>query len=58
LGLSQLLDLWKKRRTGKLRWAGLLAVLAYLIIHAGVFIILSPVFARWVKVFELFYPPY
>jgi len=59
LGLSRLLDVWKSRRTGKLRWAAVLTVTGYLLIHISIFVILSPVFAHWVKVAELFYPlPY
>ena len=48
LGLSQLLDIWKSKRPGKLRWAAIVVVSGYLLLHVGVFVILSPVFARWV----------
>ena len=58
LGLAQLLDVWKTRRTGKLRWVAVLAVPGYLLLHAGVFVILSPVFDKWVHIFEYFCPPY
>ncbi len=48
LGVSQLLTLWKTRADGKLRWVAMLAVLGYLLLHVGVFVILSPVFNWWV----------
>ncbi len=44
MGLSQLLDIWQIRKTGKLRWFSLLAVWGFLILHMVVFVILSPVF--------------
>ena len=50
LGLSQLLNIWKTRRTGKLRWVALLAVSGYLLLHVGIFVVLAPTFARWVPV--------
>ena len=50
LGLSQLLDVWKTKKTGKLRWVAMLAVPVYLLLHTGVFVILSPVFAKWVPI--------
>ena len=46
LGLSQLLHVWKTKGSGKLRWVALLAVSSYLLLHAGVFVILSPVFPQ------------
>ena len=48
LGLSQLLDVWHGRREGKLRWVAGLAVPVYLTCHLAVFVLLSPVFARWI----------
>jgi len=48
LGLSQLLDVWKAKRPGKLRWVIISPVSGYLLLHVVVFVILSPVFARWV----------
>ncbi|MFC1992407.1 phospholipid carrier-dependent glycosyltransferase [Chloroflexota bacterium] len=48
LGLSQLLDIWRNRRQGKQRWAALLTVSGYLLCHIGIFVILSPVFSRWI----------
>jgi len=56
LGLSQLLDIWKNRRQGKLRWVAMLAVPIYLLCHVVVFVILSPVFARWIPLFYINYP--
>jgi len=44
LGLSQLLTIWKTRRVGKLRWVAILAVITFLLLHVGVFVILSPAF--------------
>jgi dolichyl-phosphate-mannose-protein mannosyltransferase len=48
LGLSHLLDIWRARREGKLRWVAGLAVPVYLASHLTIFVILSPVFARWI----------
>jgi len=47
LGLSQLLGIWKTNKDGKLRWVAILTVFGYLLLHAGVFIVLSPVFNWW-----------
>ena len=47
LGLSQLLGVWKTRRSGKLRWAAMLGVSGYLLLHVVTFVILSPVFSPW-----------
>jgi predicted membrane-bound dolichyl-phosphate-mannose-protein mannosyltransferase len=49
MGLSRLVDLWRTRRTGKARWAAIIAVSGYLLLHIAVFVILSPVFTQWVK---------
>jgi len=57
LGLSQLLDVWESKKQGKLRWAAMLAVPGYLVCHIAVFVILSPVFARWVPLFYTISPP-
>jgi predicted membrane-bound dolichyl-phosphate-mannose-protein mannosyltransferase len=51
LGLSQLLTVWTIKRTGKLRWIAILAVSGYLLLHVGVFVILSPVSTWWVMPF-------
>ena len=48
LGLSQLLDVWKAKRSGKLKRVIISVISGYLLLHVGVFVILSPVFARWV----------
>ena len=58
LGLSQLLNIWKSQRTGKLRWIAVLVVSGYLLLHVGIFVILSPTFAKWVQVLEFFHKPY
>ena len=47
LGLSQLIDVWKTRKAGKLRWVAILTVLGHLLLHVSVFVILSPVFTWW-----------
>ena len=57
LGLSQLLDVWESKKQGKLRWGAMLAVAGYLVCHIAVFVILSPVFARWVPLFYTISPP-
>ncbi len=53
LGMSRLLDVWRRRRTGKLRWVALLSVCGFLLIHVAVFVILAPVFYKWVKIFPI-----
>ena len=53
LGLSRLLEVWRSRRRGKLAWAARLSVWGYLASHVAVFVILSPVFARWVSVIPI-----
>jgi len=47
LGLSQLLGVWETRRDGKLRWVAMLTVLGYLLLHVGVFVVLSPLSTWW-----------
>jgi len=47
LGLSQLIDMWETRKTGKLRWVAILSVLGYLLLHVSVFVILSPLSTWW-----------
>jgi predicted membrane-bound dolichyl-phosphate-mannose-protein mannosyltransferase len=44
MGLSQLLHFWKTGKSVKRRRAALLGVSAYLLLHVGMFIALSPVF--------------
>ena len=46
LVLSQLIDFWKKRKTGKLRWLALSFVPLYLLVHVAIFATLSPL-TRW-----------
>ena len=58
LGLSQLLNIWKSRSDGKLRWVAVLSVWGYLGLHACIFVVLAPTFARWVRVLEFFCRPY
>jgi dolichyl-phosphate-mannose-protein mannosyltransferase len=58
LGLSQLLNIWKNRKTGKLRRIAVLSVSFYLLLHVGVFVTLAPTFSKWVKILELFHRPY
>ena len=47
LGLSQLLGVWEARRGGKLRWVAMLTASVYLLLHVGVFVILSPLSTWW-----------
>lgn len=47
LGLSRLLGVWETRREGKLRWVAMLTVSGYLLLHVGVFVILSPLSTWW-----------
>ena len=42
--LAQLLDIFKKRESGKLRWVLLSIVVLYLMAHLACFIIMSPLF--------------
>lgn len=42
LGLSRLFDVWRVRERGKLRWVALISAIAFLVIHFGVFVIMSP----------------
>lgn len=46
LVLSQLIDFWKKRKTGRLRWLALSFVPLYLLVHVAIFATLSPL-TRW-----------
>ena len=41
--LSQMVELWRKRQTGKLRWISIVCVALFLVLHLGVFIVLAPV---------------
>lgn len=50
LGLSRLLDIWKTRRSGKLRWAVIISVSVYLLLHVGLFVVISPVFSQWIPI--------
>lgn len=45
LGLSQLIALWEAKSGGKRRWAAMLSVWGYLLVHVGIFVALSPVFS-------------
>lgn len=47
LGLSRLLGVWETRREGKLRWVAMLTASGYLLLHVGVFVILSPLSTWW-----------
>jgi predicted membrane-bound dolichyl-phosphate-mannose-protein mannosyltransferase len=42
IGLSQLVDVWRQRRTGKLRWVAFSFVSAYLVAHVVIFALVSP----------------
>lgn len=41
-GLSQMVDFWRGKTTGKLRWAAIISVVLFLVLHLGVYIALSP----------------
>jgi len=43
MGLSQLIDFWKKRQSGKLRWAAISGVVFFLVLHLAVFIVVAPI---------------
>jgi predicted membrane-bound dolichyl-phosphate-mannose-protein mannosyltransferase len=48
MGLSELLGLWENRDKGKLRWIAVAFFSLYIILHGAIFIVLSPVFSRWI----------
>ncbi|OGO19068.1 MAG: hypothetical protein A2Z15_02205 [Chloroflexi bacterium RBG_16_50_11] len=54
MALSQLLDIFRQRRSGKLKWTMLAIVILFLFLHLVSFIILSPLvpfdFAKWVGI--------
>jgi predicted membrane-bound dolichyl-phosphate-mannose-protein mannosyltransferase len=43
MGLSQLIDFWRTRPTGKLRWAAISGVVVFLLLHLAIFIVLTPI---------------
>jgi predicted membrane-bound dolichyl-phosphate-mannose-protein mannosyltransferase len=43
MGLSQLIDFWKTRPAGKLKWAAISGVVFFLVLHLAVFIVLAPI---------------
>ena len=53
--LAWLVDLFKKRGSGKLRWVFLSIVILYLIAHLTCFIIMSPLFPIDLGIFQIFY---
>ncbi|MBI2831624.1 MAG: glycosyltransferase family 39 protein [Chloroflexi bacterium] len=59
LGLmgSQLLDVWRSERSLRVRRTALIAVRTYLVLHAVVFVLLSPAFSRWIPFFHYVPPP-
>jgi predicted membrane-bound dolichyl-phosphate-mannose-protein mannosyltransferase len=48
IGLSELLGLWEQREEGKLRWMAVVLFSIYIFLHGAIFIVLSPVFSRWI----------
>ena len=52
--LAQLVDIFKKRGSGKLRWVLLSIVILYLMTHLASFIIMSPLFPIDASVFNWF----
>jgi len=53
--LAQLVDIFKKRASGKLRWVLLSIVILYLMAHLTSFIIMSPLFPIDLGIFRVFY---
>lgn len=47
MGMSHLLGLGRTTKRPLLRWLPVTVVSVYLLIHLGVFVVLSPVFAQW-----------
>jgi len=47
MGLSELLELGQNKERRKLRLTGVSLFFLYLLLHTAVFVLLSPVFARW-----------
>jgi len=47
LVLAQLINFWKTRETGKLRWIAISVVSGYLLFHIAVFAFLSPISYWW-----------
>jgi dolichyl-phosphate-mannose-protein mannosyltransferase len=43
LGLSQMVEFWQTRQTGKLRRVAIVGVVLFLLLHLGVFVLLAPV---------------
>lgn len=43
MGLSRMVEFWRTRQTGKLRWAAIGFVAFFLLLHLGVFIALAPI---------------
>jgi len=57
LGMSHLLQVGKSKGWDKLGVIAMLGVSGYLLLHIGVFVVLSPVFAPWVTLFQTTPPP-
>jgi len=53
--LGWLVDIFKKRGSGKLRWVFLSIVILYLMAHLTSFIIMSPLFPIDLGIFQIFY---
>ena len=53
MGLSQMVDFWRNRQSGKLRWVVIGGVVFFLLLHLAVFIILAPVnpwaIEKWIR---------
>jgi hypothetical protein len=43
MGLSQLIDFWRTRPSGKLRWVAISGVVVFLVLHLAVFIVIAPI---------------
>jgi predicted membrane-bound dolichyl-phosphate-mannose-protein mannosyltransferase len=48
MGFSELLGLWEHKDKGKLRWMAVVLFSLYIFLHGAIFIVLSPVFSRWI----------
>jgi dolichyl-phosphate-mannose-protein mannosyltransferase len=53
--LAWLVDIFKKRGSGKLRWVFLSIIILYLMAHLTSFIIMSPLFPIDLGMFQIFY---
>jgi len=43
IGFSRLVDFWREKQSGKLKWGAIMFVVFFLLLHLGIFIMLAPV---------------